>query len=780
MKRTFRTATAVLLMGGALLLTGDPAAAANITVTTTADSIAADGLTSLREAFATASSNGVNDTITLAANATYDLTNCADGALDHTAGSALTITGNGATIRQTCTDDGILSSTDTTSALTVNDATLDGGPNAGATVPGAGINAFGALTLQGSTVTGVDAGPGGNIIEGNAGGAPLYDITLIDSEVIDNDGTGIRIFNGGVHVSGSVIADNTRDGVGLIDGSPLTIEETSITGNGGRGASTTGQGYSELSVTSSDISGNGAAGVSCSACASLTIEDSTVNSNGATAAAGQGGGVVLTVDQDDALDEPELHITGSTINFNQAPRAGGGVFVGIVESSEPTAPATDVQIVNSVVAGNVSTGADHPGGGIAVTTGNLIVVGSTVAYNTSGGGGGVTDSHGGGLSFRESAADGITDPFDMIIVTTTFGGNTANGRGGGADIATASRIEVDATTFVSNTSTNRGGGAHLETDATIDNSRFQNNHATEGGGLYVGNFGPTSVVVSTTTFSGNVASEQGGGVAADDQDLLQLTNTTVSGNEAPRGGGISIGVDPMDDSELVVLQHSTVSGNTAPVGANVASYEGDLSITASLLVEPLGGGASCDVGAGNQLPMGYSFVTDASCGVHPTDTISAAAPQLGALADNGGPTQTRAPSVFSPIGGKVPAAACSLTSDQRHLPRPQGVACEPGAVEITEAVLLVGTAGANNLTGTAGSDLIRGLGGNDVLDGLGAIDQLEGGAGNDWLLGGPGNDILRGGDGADVLVAGSGTDVLDGGPGADLCLPAGAPAAIPC
>ena len=780
MKRTFRTAAAVLVMGGALVLTGGPADAATIAVTTTADSVAADGVTSLREAFATASSNGTNDTITLAASATYDLTDCAAGALAHTAGSALTITGNGATVRQTCSDDGVMASTDTTSSLTIDDTTLDGGPNSGVTVPGAGINAFGSLTLQGSTVTGVDAGPGGNVIEGNAGGAPLYDITLLDSEVVGNDGTGIRIYNGGVHASGSVIADNTVDGMGLIDGTPLTIEDTSITGNGGRGASTTGQGYTELSVTGSDVSDNGAAGVSCSACGSLTVEDSTVNGNGATAAAGQGGGVVLTVDQDDPADEPELHITGSTINFNQAPRAGGGVFVGIIESSEPSAPSADVQITGSVVAGNVSTGADRSGGGIAITTGNLILSGSTVAYNTSGGGGGVTNSHGGGLSFRESASDSIADPHDMIIESTNFGGNVANGRGGGADIATAGRIEVNAATFVGNTSTNRGGGAHLETDATVDNSRFQSNQAPEGGGLYVSDFGPTEVFVSTTTISANVASVQGGGIAADDQDLLRLTNSTVSGNQAPRGGGINIGVDPMDGSEVVELHHATVSGNTAPAGANVASYEGDLSITASLLVEPLGGGASCDVGAGNQLPMGYSFVTDTSCGVHPTDTISAASPQLGPLADNGGPTQTRAPSLFGPIGGKVPAAACSLTTDQRNLPRPQGVACEPGAVEVAEAVLLAGNSGANNLSGTAGSDLIRGFGGNDILNGLGGVDQLEGGAGNDWLLGGPGNDILRGGDGADVLVAGSGTDVLDGGRGDDFCLPAGAPAVVPC
>jgi len=51
-----------------------------ITVTTTADSGAADGRTSLREAFATANANGVDDIIVLAAGATYGLSDASCGA----------------------------------------------------------------------------------------------------------------------------------------------------------------------------------------------------------------------------------------------------------------------------------------------------------------------------------------------------------------------------------------------------------------------------------------------------------------------------------------------------------------------------------------------------------------------------------------------------------------------------------------------------------------------------------------------------------------------------
>ena len=46
------------------------------------------------------------------------------------------LTGDNATVHQTCTDDGILSSTVAASSLVVNQTTLVGGPNSGATVPG--------------------------------------------------------------------------------------------------------------------------------------------------------------------------------------------------------------------------------------------------------------------------------------------------------------------------------------------------------------------------------------------------------------------------------------------------------------------------------------------------------------------------------------------------------------------------------------------------------------------------------------------------------------------
>jgi uncharacterized repeat protein (TIGR01451 family) len=64
-------------------------------------------------------------------------------------------------------------------------------------------------------------------------------------------------------------------------------------------------------------------------------------------------------------------------------------------------------------------------------------------------------------------------------------------------------------------------------------------------------------------------------------------------------------------------------------------------------------------------------------------------PQLGALADNGGPTDTRLPAEGSPAIDGGTGAGCPA-ADQRGTGRPQRLACDIGAVEVPGADLAVG------------------------------------------------------------------------------------------
>jgi Ca2+-binding RTX toxin-like protein len=93
------------------------------------------------------------------------------------------------------------------------------------------------------------------------------------------------------------------------------------------------------------------------------------------------------------------------------------------------------------------------------------------------------------------------------------------------------------------------------------------------------------------------------------------------------------------------------------------------------------------------------------------------------------------------------------------------------SAELTAAnLVVVGTAGDDNISGTVFVDVINGAGGNDTLSGGGGDDQLSGGAGNDLLQSGTGYlNVLDGGDGDDTLrvEVDSGAATLRGGAGND-------------
>jgi hypothetical protein len=56
-------------------------------------------------------------------------------------------------------------------------------------------------------------------------------------------------------------------------------------------------------------------------------------------------------------------------------------------------------------------------------------------------------------------------------------------------------------------------------------------------------------------------------------------------------------------------------------------------------------------------------------------------PKLGPLADNGGPTPTRALKAGSPAIDAAGGKPCSTTTDQRGVTRPKGPKCDIGAFE---------------------------------------------------------------------------------------------------
>jgi hypothetical protein len=97
----------------------------------------------------------------------------------------------------------------------------------------------------------------------------------------------------------------------------------------------------------------------------------------------------------------------------------------------------------------------------------------------------------------------------------------------------------------------------------------------------------------------------------------------------------------------------------------------------------------CKSGRTSISSTGYNIESPGdSCGFdQPTDQVNVSAEdlKLGPLQDNGGPTETHALGEGSVAINLIPEAMCEVHEDQRGVERPQGPACDVGAVEMEGA-----------------------------------------------------------------------------------------------
>ena len=275
-------------------------------------------------------------------------------------------------------------------------------------------------------------------------------------------------------------------------------------------------------------------------------------------------------------------------------------------------------------------------------------------------GGGAIDSHGA-----------------LTVTNSTFSGNSspaASGTSGGA-INSSGTLTVTNSTFTGNTA-QEGGAIFNQKTATITNSTFSGNTATIFGGGALLNAAGTETVTGDT-FTGN--SGPGGG-AIDNDTTLNISDSTFTGNTAGGNGGGGV-----QNFGTTTITQSTFSANGSPFGANIYNYTGfSLTISSSIVA---GGvtGSNC----GGQAPItdhGYNIDTGSSCGFSGT-SMNNTQPRLGALAANGGPTQTMALPAGSPAVDAIPPSTpgCTGSTDQRGTARPQGSGCDVGAYELIQA-----------------------------------------------------------------------------------------------
>lgn len=660
-------ALAGLLGSGLVAVVVPTAAAATITVTTTADTVdGGDGQTSLREAFADASGNGVDDTITLGAGLTYTLTDCS-GPLTHADGHELVVQGNNSTIEQSCDAKAIIDSTDHAGRLELQNLVIDGGPNTTNTgLEGAAVRSDSELLLNTVEIRNV-LSPGGSVVWSSFDhGITPYRLTILSSNLHGNTGSVVSCDNCSAQIDGTSISDNTGSGLSLVDGYPLYVNNSTISNNTRAGISNTGQGFptNKMTVDNTQLHNNGRVGIRCVNCGRLSMYSTSVSYNGLTAVDALGG-ISFSMSQRNGTPASSIGIILSGISGNKSTVAGGGLSVTpvLVEDGGETA---NTYIDRTPIDDNQSAG---DGGGAAISVGNFSNYKGSLIGNTAVG-------RGGGIAFLTPGPDSSAW-FDSNEIYN----NTAGTDGGGIYAFSAGSVGGFYPLVDGNTATGNGGGVKVgfayQTD--FEGGRFSNNHAANGAGL---DLAAESVKFLKSTINGNSVVPAGGtgGGARISAIAADLLNSTIDGNTAAVGGGLNF-----TTATQVKLTHVTMADDTATTGAHIAAVPAaTVEISRSALVLPITGTACAGVGgAFNGTSGGFSVLRDATCGTVATDLVTAADPLLEPIANN---KSGRLPAATSPLGGRVPVASCTVEDDQRMQARPLGANCDAGSVEFVESV----------------------------------------------------------------------------------------------
>ena len=435
---------------------------------------------------------------------------------------------------------------------------------------------------------------------------------------------------------------------------------------------------------------------------------------------------IFNIDDGNADNAIAVSIADLTLANGMTAKSGGALI-----------NQENLVIKNSTITGST---ADIRGGGI-YNEGSLLLQDSTVSNNRA----------------NERTGGGVINVGDLTIDNSTIENNYATYGGGG--VSNDGIALIANSSFEGNSSDFDGGGIiNLDSLAIVDTRISNNSTVNSGGGLANGNEG--NVSITNSTISGNTADFAGGGIYnLEALDNLTLQNSTVSNNQAQYGGGIS-------NSGIATVSNSTVSGNSATIsGGGIDNYEGSVDLENSTVSNN-----SAEAGAGLNNTNGIQFSTTSSIiagnegdldlsgddytsggnnligngdgaagfvsgenGDLVGNTENPLDPELGALQDNGGATQTQALLKDSPAidAGSNPN---NLTFDQRG----EGFTRTNGAIDIgafeNQSLNLKGTNKSDVLSGASGDDTIFGLNGNDLLQGNNSNDILYGGNGRDTLV----------------------------------------------
>jgi hypothetical protein len=664
------------------------------------------------------------------------------------------------------------------SNLTLSNSTITGNT---ASVEGGGIFNQGTASISNSTISGNSANGGGGIFN-DKGTASISSSTISGNSAGNGSGGGIFNYQGTTSVSNSTLSGNTASlgGGGILNQGTASVSNSTLSGNSAniRGGGGIYNSSGSATVTSTIIAAN------------------TNNEDIAGAAAFTSGGNNLIGNKGDAegfINEVNEDIVGTAanpINPQLGPLANNGgptqtqaLLLGspaIKAGSNPNNLTTDQRGLPRTSGGATDIGA------FEVQYFSSLTVDTVVDENDG-------NFSPGDISLREAIAfiapDGTINfaasltggtitlslgqlLIDQSLTINGLGASNLTISGNNASrvfaVYNAGTVNISGLTITGGKAAFGGGVRNLNSNLTLSNSAISGNSAEggpngtgAGGGIY--NAASGTVSISNSTVSGNTTVGIGGGIYNSTSGTVSISNSTVSGNTATYGGG------GIYNKNTVSISNSTVSGNTANFngGGIYSNRYSIVNVTSTIIAgnssnrqKDIGGPAAFTSGGNNLIGNGDG-ASGFSNGVK-NDIVGTAAnpinPQLGPLANNGGPTQTQALLPGSPAlnAGSNPN---NLTTDQRGtgFNREVGGQTDIGAFEEqnpSPTVTIVrqsGTHGGYIMTGNSDPNLLKGSRNNDTLTGGGGNDTLQGGKGDDLLDGGAGADRQRGGQGADTF-----------------------------
>ena len=446
----------------------------------------------------------------------------------------------------------------------------------------------------------------------------------------NSSGGAIDVIYGSITIIRSTFSDNVAQGGGgalVLGAATATISQSVFSGNSGNLAGGIGSQESELTITDS------------------VFTENTSNYDG-----GAIGG-----------EDAPLTISGSKFTNNTASVSGGAISF----------EATDVSITDSEFEANF---AQKYGGALHMKDATLDISASSFDRNHAGSAGGAISTNAVAATISDSALRGnLSQAAGAIIVE---GGTVTLERSeitrnsaefGGAAWAFGGKLTITDSLLRDNEATLLAGAVlgMSQADIEIINSWFDGNAAEDVGGALA--LSEASASISRSTFSDNLASY--GGALADSSGPGEfiINNSTFSGNRAYKFGGALI----LAIASTADIAHVTMAGNTAERANAIAGYD-DASIRMRNSIVTGEWGQCAGTLAGNS----DNFISDGSCA-----TTLKGDPKLGELveSDDGAPP-------YYPLLRNSPlidAADCDPNSatDQIGTPRPQGEACDIGAIE---------------------------------------------------------------------------------------------------